>query len=285
MMKQNRSENRNLWLFFLIAFAFTWLFWILEALAMRGMLGTSIFVDFLVGPENPAAWGPLVAAFLLTYLSARKVGVIKLLKRGVDFRFNKNWWLPTLFLMPAITGGALLLAILSGETIPEPTWLSNPLTLVVGSYSFIYLLFLGGPLQEEFGWRGYALPRLQARFNALVSSLILGLMWGLWHLPYFFIGEEIIYQSAIFGLIISDILIAILMTWLYNNTSGSILTALIFHTTIIFSWVLFPTLETNLGSLYYLVLLILASISITIIWGPKRLVREKQIKTTSPNSG
>ncbi|MFQ6089007.1 MAG: type II CAAX prenyl endopeptidase Rce1 family protein [Candidatus Methanofastidiosia archaeon] len=284
-MEQSKFKTRNLWLFFLIAFAFTWLFWILEALAMRGMLGTSIFVDFLVGPDNPAAWGPLVAAFLLTYLSARKVGVIKLLKRGVDFRFNKIWWLPTLFLMPAITGGALLLAILSGETIPELTWLSNPLTLVVGSYSFIYLLFLGGPLQEEFGWRGYALPRLQARFNALVSSLILGLMWGLWHLPYFFIGEAIIYQHAIFGLIISDILIAILMTWLYNNTGGSILTALIFHTTISFSWVLFPTLETDLGSLYYLILLILASISITIIWGPKRLVREKQIKTTSPNSG
>lgn len=284
-MEQSKFKTRNLWLFFLIAFAFTWLFWILEALAMRGMLGTSIFVDFLVGPDNPAAWGPLVAAFLLTYLSARKVGVIKLLKRGVDFRFNKIWWLPTLFLMPAITGGALLLAILSGETIPELTWLSNPLTLVVGSYSFIYLLFLGGPLQEEFGWRGYALPRLQARFNALVSSLILGLMWGLWHLSYFFIGEAIIYQHAIFGLIISDILIAILMTWLYNNTGGSILTALIFHTTISFSWVLFPTLETDLGSLYYLILLILASISITIIWGPKRLVREKQIKTTSPNSG
>lgn len=284
-MKQSKFKTRNLWLFFLIAFAFTWLFWILEALAIRGMLGTSIFVDFLVGPDNPAAWGPLVAAFLLTYQSTRKVGVIKLLKRGVDFRFNKIWWLPTLFLMPAITGGALLLAKLSGETIPELTWLSNPLTLVVGSYSFTYLLFLGGPLQEEFGWRGYALPRLQARFNALVSSLILGLMWGLWHLPYFFISEEIIYQHAIFGLIISDILIAILMTWLYNNTGGSILAALIFHTTISFSWVLFPTLETDLGSLYYLILLILASISITIIWGPKRLVRERQIKTTSPNSG
>jgi len=284
-MEQSKFKTRNLWPFFLIAFAFTWIFWILEALAIRGMLGTSIFVDFLVGPNNPAAWGPLVAAFLLTYLSARKVGVIKLLKRGVYFRFNKIWWLPTLFLMPAITGGALLLAILSGETIPELTWLSNPFTLVVGSYSFTYLLFLGGPLQEEFGWRGYALPRLQARFNALVSSLILGFMWGLWHLPYFFISEEIIYQHAIFGLIISDILIAILMTWLYNNTGGSILTALIFHTTISFSWVLFPTLETDLGSLYYLILLILASISITIIWGPKRLVREKQIKTTSPNSG
>ena len=252
---------------------------------MRGMLGTSIFVDFLVGPNNPAAWGPLVAAFLLTYLSTRKVGVIKLLKRGVDFRFNKIWWLPTLFIMPAITGGALLLAILSVESIPELTWLSNPLTLVVGSSSFIYLLFLGGPLQEEFGWRGYALPRLQARFNALVSSLIVGLMWGLWHLPYFFIGEAIIYQTAIFGLIISDILIAILMTWLYNNTGGSILTALIFHTTISFSWILFPTLETDLGSLYYLILLILASISITIIWGPKRLVREKQVKMTSPTNG
>ncbi|MBS7658002.1 MAG: CPBP family glutamic-type intramembrane protease [Candidatus Bathyarchaeia archaeon] len=63
--------------------------------------------------------------------------------------------------------------MLSGETIPELAVLSQP-WLILGN--FIYILFLGGPFQEEFGWRGYALPRLQAHHNALVSSLMLGLV-------------------------------------------------------------------------------------------------------------
>jgi membrane protease YdiL (CAAX protease family) len=68
-------------------------------------------------------------------------------------------------------------------------------------------MFTGGPVQEEFGWRGYALPRLQGRFNALVSSIIIGFMWGLWHLPYFFIGTELTYAYRIIPQIITAILL------------------------------------------------------------------------------
>jgi membrane protease YdiL (CAAX protease family) len=279
-MKQNKSENRNLLLYFIIAFAFTWLFWILEALAMRGMLGTSIFVDFLLSPHNPAAWGPFVAAFLLTYLRTGRDGVIKLLRRGIDFRFNKVWLIPTLLLWPAIMIGGLLVATLAGEDIPELFWVSNPFSIIV--YFFTVLLFQG-PLQEEFGWRGYALDRLQARFNALNSSVILGLMWGLWHFPYMFTqGEEVVYQNP-WGFMVSIILLTILFTWLYNNTGGSILVALIFHTMFNYSAQMFPAMETEAGSLIYLISFIATVIAVIVIWRPKRLVREKQIKTTSPN--
>jgi membrane protease YdiL (CAAX protease family) len=269
MTKLNQSNTRNLILYFIIAYAFTWLLWIPEALATRGRLGSSIIVDFLLGPNNPAAWGPFVAAFSLTYLNEGIDGVIRLLKRAVDIRFAKVWWIPIVLLFPLINGGALFLAKFSGEAIPELFWLTSPFLIVV---YFIQYLLTGGPLQEEFGWRGYALPRLQARFNALISSVILGSMWSLWHLPYFWIGEEVIYQY-IWGHLLSAILISIIITWLLNNTGGSILVALISHNMFIMANVLFPALETQVGSLFYLIFIIATVIAVVVIWGPKRLVR------------
>ncbi len=272
MIKQNKSKNRNLLLFFLIAFGFTWLFWIPEALAMRGLLGSSIIVDFLLSSHNPAAWGPFVSAILLTWWNESGRGVIRLLKRSVDYRFKKVWWIPLILIFPIICGASLLLAILAGDTVPELFWLSDPFSIIF--YFFMVLLFQG-PLQEEFGWRGYALDRLQARFNALNSSIILGVIWGLWHIPYFWIGEEAIYTYTILPFILSTILITILITWLYNNTGGSLLVALILHTMFNYSAQIFPVLETQQGGFFYLILFIATVIAVVAIWGPKRLVREK----------
>jgi len=275
------NENRNLILYFLIAFGFTWLFWIPEALAMRGLLGSSILVDFILGPNNPAAWGPFVAAFFLTYLNGGLDGVIRLLKRAVDVRFAKVWWIPTFFLFPLISGGALLLAKLSGEAIPELLWLTSPSLIVV---NFIVILLTGGPLQEEFGWRGYALPRLQTRFNALISSVILGVMWTFWHIPYYFIGEEVYANiQLIWWNLFGTILLTILITWLYNNTGGSILVTLISHNMFNVSVILFPALATQVGSIFFIIFQIATVLAVVAIWKPKRLVRgtttEKQGST------
>jgi membrane protease YdiL (CAAX protease family) len=275
MVKSKQSETRNLILYIIIAYSFTWVFWILEAMATQGKLGSNIIVDFLLSPGNPAAWGPTVAALSLTYLYEGKEGMTRLLKKVTDINFPRIWWLPTFLLLPTLTGGALLLSKLTEGALLVLPWLSNPITLIIGWDSFISILLFRGPLQEEFGWRGYALPRLQARFNALVSSVILGVVWFAWHIPYYtMVGDEAIFQSQFVGLVISHILLTILFTWLYNNTNGNIFVAHIFHATISFSWVLFPFVETNLGSMYYFFFLLIACIIILIIWGPKRMVRE-----------
>jgi len=274
-MESLEREDRNLLLFFLIAFGFTWLFWIPEALAMRGFLGSSIIVDFLLSPNNPAALGPFVSAFLLTWWNERGRGVIRLLKRGVDYGFPRVWWVPTIFIFPLICGGALLLVILGGERIPDLMWASNPSLIV--TFFFSVLLFQG-PLQEEFGWRGYALGRLQTRFNAINSSIILGLVWGAWHLPYFWIGEEVVYTYTFLPQVFSTILVSILFTWLYNNTAGSILVALVFHTMLNYSMQMFPALETEVGALFYLVFSIATVVAVLAIWGPRRMVRGEKRK-------
>ena len=201
-VNSSKRESRNLLLYFLFAFGFTWLFWVPEALAMRGLLGSSFVVDFLLGPNNPAAWGPLVSAVLLTWWNEGGSGIVRLLRRGVDHGFAKVWWIPIILVFPIIHGGALLLAVVGGASFPELFWLSDPLLIVV---YFVTALLFQGPLQEEFGWRGYALDRLQARFNALGSSVILGFMWGLWHLPYFLIGTDVIYLYGFVPLLRSPV--------------------------------------------------------------------------------
>ena len=150
-----------------------------------------------------APFGPTIAAFLLTYINEGRNGAKELLKRGLDFRFRKIWLIPIFLLMPAIVGFSLLLAVLIGEPVPEIAVLSQPWVIIP---AFFYILFLGGPLQEEFGWRGYALDRLQINYNALVSSVILGFIWGLWHLPLFFMPrQEMYYNVPIWGFILGTI--------------------------------------------------------------------------------
>ena len=255
--------KRNVWLFVLIAYSWSWLFWILAALIARGLSVPSSIEGFLLGPLNPAAWGPLIAAFLTTYLDEGKTGVKKLLKRGVKYRFGKAWYLVIFLLFPALIGGAFLLAVLSGEPVTKLTALANPISIPI---AFAYIFFLGGPLQEEFGWRGYALEHLQTRFNAFVSSIIVGLIWGFWHLPLFLMPkQEFYYQRPIWELVLSTTLVAILFTWLYNNTRKSILAVLLFHTMFNLSHYVFPTLSSDRGSLYLLGLLLLAGILILIL--------------------
>jgi len=217
----------------------------------------------------------------MVYLDARGRGVKELLARGLDFKFKKIWLLPILFLMPAIVGLSLLLSVMTGDTLREIEAFINPLIIVP---AFIYILFLGGPVGEEFGWRGYALDRLQARFNALNSSVLLGIVWGLWHLPLFFMEDQEIYRNVpIIGFILGTILLSILFTWVYNNTNGSILAILLFHTTGNLAHFIFPAMATNLGGLYSVILNVIVVTLVLIIFGPKRLVRERKQEIFSPN--
>lgn len=182
-MIQTSGTSKRLWLFFLLAYGFSWLFWIPQALATDGAAIPAGVSAFLNSSFNPAAFGPLIAALVLTSLDEGWKGAMGLLKRGPDFRFKKIWLLAILLLPPLIFTGATLLSVSTGTTRLDLSVLSNPMVAVV---AFVVILLTAGPLQEEFGWRGYALPRLQSRYNALVSSLILGGLWWLWHFPLIF---------------------------------------------------------------------------------------------------
>ncbi len=229
-MSETMVEKEFPWLFFVLAYLFAWILWV-----------PMIFIKELAPIGFPllvlGAFAPTFAAIILSYRKDGIESVKRLLKRGLEFRIGKKWYVPILLLNPIVLfSGFAITMIISGQTeaLLDVSLIG---TAIISFLVMLPMLLPGGPLNEEFGWRGYALDRLQAKWNALVSSLILGAIWALWHLPLFFI-EGMSQNLLLVYVPISALLFfvqvptfTILYTWLHNNTGGSILTAILFHLT------------------------------------------------------
>lgn len=136
------------WRFFVVATAFTWLFWVPDALGKRGVLPDTVWTNLgFVG-----AFGPLLAAIVLVHRENGRRGVRDLLKKGVDHRFGVTWWAITLLFFPLLIGVAYAASVAVDRGVPpsDTGGLSWYLPLV-----FLSVMFTSGPFQEEFGWRGY----------------------------------------------------------------------------------------------------------------------------------
>ncbi len=183
--------------------------------------------------------------------------------------------MPTLLLPALIFIGAAILAAAVSHTALDLSLFSNPMVVI---FAPLVILFTAGPLQEEFGWRGYALPRLQRSYNALVSSLILGVVWWLWHLPLVFIpGKFMVNDLPLFGLLgVEIILTSILFTWIYNNSGGSVLAALLFHTMMNWSiWALNPSMQVTGVTIGMTIGLLLLAVGVVLrIFGAQRLAAD-----------
>lgn len=131
---------------------------------------------------------------------------------------------------------------------------------------------------EEIGWRGYALPRLQARHGALIASLIIGVVWGFWHVPKFLMAGSA--QDYSFWVFLLDTTAkAILFTWVYNNTKSSLLLVTLFHAAINTADVFLPIIPAAIGDVRPTLIAIglhcLAAIIVVIVTGPARLSRSQ----------
>ena len=176
-----------------------------------------------------------------------------------------------MLLFPGLIGGALLVAALFGAALPEFVALAQPATLPV---ALIYIFFLGGPLHEEFGWRGYAFEQLRERYPALLAAVIAGLIWGLWHLPLFFVPRaEFYYNRPVWGLLLTTVLVGIILAWFYANTGGSVFAAMLGHTMFNWSNYAFPALGSDLAGLILFGLYGLVVIFILWRYGAKTLTR------------
>lgn len=271
-MTAKNNDMKYVWWFFAVAYAFSWVFWVPNALAAHGMALPAGVAKFLASPYNPAAFGPLMAAIVLTLILQGWKGTLTLLKKGIDFRFKKIWLVAILLLPLVIFTGGTLFSALSGATKLDFSALRNPPYAII---AFFVILLTGGPLQEEFGWRGYVLPRLQSRFSALASSLILGFFWWLWHLPLVFIPGRFMADNLLLFLFLAVeiVLTSILFTWIYNNTNGSILSVLLLHSTMNWSiWLFLPGMKINFAIIgFTVVLLLIAVLVILRVWGTVRL--------------
>ncbi len=178
--------------------------------------------------------GPLIASFLTTFIFLKTEGIKKLLAKC--FQIKPLVYLAIALLSPFLL--AFIGAIIAYFINKTPINISGLLTTKeFPQWSlltfFIYnLLFFG--FGEEVGWRGFALPRLLKKSNALTASILLTLFWALWHLPLFYYrpGYTTMDWTGILGWVFSLLTGSILLTWLYNSSRASILICAVFHSTI-----------------------------------------------------
>lgn len=252
--------------FLVLAFGWSWTFWVPKALVGLGVLdGVPVLPEL-------GAFGPTVAAFVLVAYADGVAGVRRLFGRAVQVDYPARWLAVALLLPVGVVAAALAVAYATG-TVPSYPWAGSSIFLPI---AFVFIFFLGGPVQEEFGWRGYLLDPLQDRLGATVAGLAIGLVWAVWHLPLFYIPSQTIYYNLhLFGFFISTAFLSILHTWLYNNTNRSLLPALLFHTA--FNWAngMFPVLESDPASLTLLILLAAITVAVVAYWGPSTLSRPR----------
>lgn len=168
-------------------------------------------------------FGPSIAGVITIALTRGKEGLRDLGQRALRWRVGLLWWLVALFFTGLL--GLLAIAIVAalGGGLPSFAFFKQDWQQIP---AFFLLTMLGGPLGEEFGWRGFALPTLQRKWGALAASVVIGIVWALWHLPQFFQPETFHAQIGLRFLsvyVLAEIVLAIIITWVYNKTGGSLL--------------------------------------------------------------
>ena len=206
--------------FFLITYLVSWGCWF-SAGVIRGRAPNSPGADevlLLIGTVAPAA-----AALALTAYRGGTAGVKAILSHLVEVSVGVRWYLVAILYMPAVKAAAALTYKLTTGEWPA-TGHEGPVVIAVA-------IVLSTPVQagEEIGWRGYALPRIADRWGLRVASIVVGIVWGVWHLPlFFFPGTDKYGQS--FAIYVAGVAaFSIAIAWLYGHTGGSLFMTMLMH--------------------------------------------------------
>lgn len=248
--------------FFLLAFALSWLVWL-----------PPLIPDIEVSvPTNLGAAAPAVAAVLLTWRSGRRRatpgGVIAaqrdLWRPLLRWRVAPVWWLVCAAGPLALWAGALgLHAVLGGTltwyvdpahpTMPTDPWEWMFAVAVVFAYVLVFSV-----IGEELGWRGYALPRLLARWDALTASVILGVLWAAWHAPLFVAPGLLQSRVPVAWFVLQILGQTIVLTWVYQRTNGSVLLVSVLHASANLGMGVLPVLPLDIGGSQRVLWIVLA---------------------------
>lgn len=229
------SQRRGLSMFLALTFGISWGLGALCIVAF-GQPG------YVIGKStsNPLfflffGFGPSLAAFITTAVSSGRSGVRALSRSLLRWRAPAIWYAAVLIGIPALAVLQAVLSAAAGGSVveylrpPPPAfgtrWYQIALYILTGLIGEM----LGGPLSEEPGWRGYALPTLLKGWSPLVSSLALGIIWALWHLPLFFLPGVGQFHESFLWFAANVVALSILITWVFVRTNGSVLLAILMH--------------------------------------------------------
>lgn len=235
-------------------------------------------ISFVAGVRGPiwaiilfiaGGFVPSIVGILLARIFEGREGVKRLLGSTFRFRLGWRWYLAIIIVVALAAAGQLLVNRLLGNRFDMSLYISQ-------LPSFIPLILLG-PLSEEYGWRGYFLAKLQEKWSALGSSVAVGIVWALWHLPLFFMVGVMQYELHLpfAGFLAATVAISVLMTWVSNNTGSSMWAAILYH------WLSTYASQVNstgvIRSVAYNWLepipFLLVALAVIVIWGPRKLSR------------
>jgi membrane protease YdiL (CAAX protease family) len=243
--------------FFIMAYGFSWIAWLPFVLAVWHIIPSNSFsaLTFPIG----TFLGPTLSAFLVTGVTEGDIGLGRLLHRFALWRVGLQWYLFVLLAVPVLCllGIVLLPGSLASFKPPPPGFVVQSLE------QFFIVFFLGGPLAEEPGWRGFALPRLQTGLGPLRGTLVLAVLWACWHLPHFLTPAQHGGPGTHLGAFLKNfpafvllcVALAILLTWVFNCTRGSLLLVILLHASVDATLLpsLFPTSLVTSTNLFPLI--------------------------------
>ncbi len=256
--------NKSPLKFFLIVYGLSIPLWLIETfIDIKGLPLNIPITDVL------AAFTPLIAASIL--VQKEENGIKILFKRIFDFHriCQKLWYLP-IILLPFLMY-LLIYLIIYFKGLP----LSNSFLVPFLSIPIYFIFFFLGAIAEEVGYTGYAIEPMQARFGALLASIIMGIPWAIWHYP------SIIQQGHnavwIAWGTLGTVAVRVLIVWIYNNTGKSLFACILFHTMLNFGRILFPKDEihnplVDYPDIHYSVIAVFALI-IGLLWESKNLAK------------
>ena len=232
--------------FFILTFIFSWLIWVPLVMSHFGIGPFHITEETsniirLLGVLMPAA-----SALILTAITGGRGAIRNLWARLFLWRVNWKWWTAAVLGQPVL----LVLAAVTFNTISKDSAVLPELLISAGAFIANVVMLLIATLGEEIGWRGVALPGLQSRNSAFKSSLILGLVWATWHIPFWLLLDTFD-QFGVRYLLLNFLFVLPLtfyITWFFNHGKHSILLAVMLHLTFnIVNTVLLPV-TINVGA-------------------------------------
>ncbi len=217
----SRSKTMNLIVYFVLSYVLSWSIAIPLALAHKGIIPPVLpsWAHYLV------AYGPALSALIVTWIYEERSGLSDIASRIGMWNVRPIWWLVAL--SPLVLGFVVVVILnaVTGSEIRLSDFGVVQFLPPLGAGALVLWILTFG-IGEEIGWRGYALPRLQKGRSALLATIILAIFWALWHLPaFFYLFDPAIAIGWLIGLFAG----AVVFTWLFNSSGGSIFIVAIWH--------------------------------------------------------
>lgn len=262
------SDNtKELIKYFVLSYAISWAIAFPLALQKQHIIQPifPLWAHYFIG------FGPMFAALIVSWHTQGMNGIQKMIQRILHWKVHLWWWL--IAILPLLFGLTIcfILNLVNDADLTLSTFGTVHFLPPLGIGALMLWIFTFG-FGEEIGWRGYALPRLQKKYNALKATAILAVLWALWHLPQFFYLFD---PDIAIGWAVGLFAGAIVFTWLFNSTAGSIPVVAVFHGS--FNYITAAKIDNNIPAAVISTIVMIWAVVIIVLYKPKNLSTHKRV--------